>query len=215
MNVTQSVGTAHFSAALREDTEDAATRGASRGPLGTCCPLFGAHGHAYNVHSLEALGALLDFELDRLVLLETAVTLPLDSLVVDEDIRAILLGYEAITLLRAEPLDSASCHVPASSFLSRDTERRSRFSTTPLSEKDHPLGEKDQRLQTRNVVPQLGPMCCRVPLALGPRAARKTWPGALLGLAYNHSERSWDADLTCAQALRCPVGRGPFRARRP
>jgi len=52
-----------------------------------------------------------DLELDRLVLLEVAVTRPLDRGEVDEHVRAAaLLGDEAVALLAVEPLDSASCH---------------------------------------------------------------------------------------------------------
>jgi hypothetical protein len=68
---------------------------------------------------LEALGALLNLELDGLILLQGAVILPLDRFAVDKDIRAALLRYEALALFRAKPLDSASCHLPVLSFLSR------------------------------------------------------------------------------------------------
>jgi len=76
--------------------------------------LLRAHGHADHVHGLEALGALLNLELDRLVLFQGAVTVPLDSFVVDEDIRNSLLRYGAIALFRAKPLLGLSTLRPLS-----------------------------------------------------------------------------------------------------
>src|SRR4051812_30201029 len=61
--------------------------------------------------SLRALGTLRDLELDLLVLVEAAVATPLDGGEVHENIRAaVILGDEAVALLRVEPLDRACCH---------------------------------------------------------------------------------------------------------
>src|SRR2546429_7032356 len=62
------------------------------------------------VRSLRALGALAELELDLLVLLEVLVPLTRDRAEVHEHVGTVLLGDEAETLLRAEPLHGASCH---------------------------------------------------------------------------------------------------------
>jgi hypothetical protein len=59
---------------------------------------------------LQALGALVHVEFDLLVLLEVPVSVPLDGTEVHENVRAALLGDEAITLFRVEPLDGSYRH---------------------------------------------------------------------------------------------------------
>src|SRR5256885_2012219 len=60
---------------------------------------------------LLALGTLGDLELDRLVLIETAVAVTLDCREVDEHVRAAAVqSDEAEALLGVEPLDCSGCH---------------------------------------------------------------------------------------------------------
>src|SRR6185437_936707 len=72
---------------------------------------------AVHVHRLKALGALLDLELDRLVLEQAPTPLPVDLRVVNEDVRAGLLLDETPALLVVEPLYLADCHVSSTSSL--------------------------------------------------------------------------------------------------
>ena len=64
-----------------------------------------------DVHSMGALLALGDVEIDALVLVQSAETLALDSGVVNEEIRATTIGGdEAEALFSVEPLNGALCH---------------------------------------------------------------------------------------------------------
>src|SRR2546430_3607566 len=63
-----------------------------------------------NARRLGTLRSLSHFELDLLVLLQVLVSLARDRAEVHEHVGTILLGDEAETLLRAEPLHGASCH---------------------------------------------------------------------------------------------------------
>src|SRR5205823_1134839 len=69
-----------------------------------------------NVDGLQALGALGHLELDGLVLFQVLVAAALDATEVHEDVVPTFLGDEAVALLRAEPLDGASCHEQSPSF---------------------------------------------------------------------------------------------------
>jgi len=60
-----------------------------------------------NVSSRGTLGAAADLESDLLALLESAVTVTLDSGEVDEEVSTGVTGDEAETLGGVEPLDSA------------------------------------------------------------------------------------------------------------
>src|SRR3954471_19764152 len=64
-----------------------------------------------DVGRLQALGPLADVELDPLVLLEAAEPRFLNGTEVYEHIRTVLLGDEAVALLRVEPLHNTSCHL--------------------------------------------------------------------------------------------------------
>jgi hypothetical protein len=59
-----------------------------------------------DVLSLQALGALLDFELDSLPFIQALVTLGLDRREVHEDVLTGRALDETITLCRVKPLDS-------------------------------------------------------------------------------------------------------------
>jgi hypothetical protein len=62
--------------------------------------------------SLGALGALTDFELNTLVLVEGLEAARLDLRVVNEDIAiGVVRGDEAEALFSVEPLDGSLCHV--------------------------------------------------------------------------------------------------------
>src|SRR5947208_2685899 len=73
-------------------------------------------GHGAYVRRLGPLGALRHIELDLLVLLQVPVSGALDRAEVHEDVGAVLLGDEAVALLRAEPLHRAGGHVPFPPF---------------------------------------------------------------------------------------------------
>ena len=60
-----------------------------------------------DVGGLQTLGAFLDRELNLLALFQGAETRGLDGGVMDEDVRAVGLGEETITLAGIEPLDCA------------------------------------------------------------------------------------------------------------
>src|SRR3954452_2183016 len=64
-----------------------------------------------DVGRLQALGPLAHVELDPLVLLEAPEPRLLNGTEVNEHIRAVLLGDEAVALLRVEPLHNTSCHL--------------------------------------------------------------------------------------------------------
>jgi len=63
--------------------------------------------HAY-VLCLLTFAAGADLELDLLADLETAISVALDSCVVDEDVVAFVSGDEPVALLVVEELDGAS-----------------------------------------------------------------------------------------------------------
>src|SRR5690606_19765113 len=66
---------------------------------------------AADVGSLQALGALLDVELDLLVLGQVAVAVTRDRLEVRENVFAAVVGSdEAEALVGVKPLNSSSCH---------------------------------------------------------------------------------------------------------
>ena len=68
-------------------------------------------GDDYDVRRLQALGALLDLELNPLVLLQRAEASGVDRGEVREHIRGpVLGGDEAEALLSVEPLDHTSSH---------------------------------------------------------------------------------------------------------
>src|SRR4051794_18185036 len=76
----------------------------------TPCPSLRGSDRA-DVLRLRTLLALGHVVLDALVLLERLVAVALDGGVVAEDVgAAVVLGDEAETLLRVEPLHSALCH---------------------------------------------------------------------------------------------------------
>jgi hypothetical protein len=60
------------------------------------------------VFSLQPLGALLDREFDLLTFFQSAETVTADFGKMDEDIRPIVLGQEAVSLAAVEPLDGSA-----------------------------------------------------------------------------------------------------------
>jgi hypothetical protein len=74
----------------------------------------------YNdIGGLQALGTLLDRELDLLAFFQIAIAIALDSGIVNEDVRTILASDETITLAAVEPLngsDGAFRHCETPSF---------------------------------------------------------------------------------------------------
>ena len=60
-----------------------------------------------DVGGLQALGTLLDLELDLLAFFQVLEAIALDSAEVDEDVRAAFALNEAITLAPIEPFDCA------------------------------------------------------------------------------------------------------------
>jgi hypothetical protein len=60
--------------------------------------------------SLRPLRSLHDLELDAVALIQRAKTAPIDGRVVDEYVRAIVLGNKAIPLLIVKPFHGTSCH---------------------------------------------------------------------------------------------------------
>jgi hypothetical protein len=74
------------------------------------------------VRSLQALGSLFDFELDRLAFLKGAEPIGLYGAVVDKNIRAAFACEEAVALRRIEPFDRTGhtlCHFIASPYLNK------------------------------------------------------------------------------------------------
>ena len=68
-------------------------------------------------HRLRTLRSLADLELDSLVLLKGAKTVPLDLRMVDEHIFcAAIRGDEAESLLAVEPFNGSLCHTKLLSF---------------------------------------------------------------------------------------------------
>src|SRR6202034_2829512 len=63
-----------------------------------------------HVRGLQALRALVDLELDLVVLLQVAIPVALDGTEVHEDVRSALLGDKPETFLRVEPLDGSCRH---------------------------------------------------------------------------------------------------------
>src|SRR5579862_4501606 len=70
----------------------------------------GRRSETLDVCSLQTLRSLVDLEGDLLVLLEVPVPVALDGTEVHEDVRAALLGDEAVALLRVEPLHGSCRH---------------------------------------------------------------------------------------------------------
>jgi hypothetical protein len=63
------------------------------------------HLHWNDFSRLQAFGAVLCRELDALTFFQVAVSITLDSGIVDEDIVAAIMLDEAITFATVEPLD--------------------------------------------------------------------------------------------------------------
>src|SRR5580704_8095003 len=84
-----------------------------------------------HVDRLEALRALLDLELDELVLEQATAAFACDLRVVHEDVGPFILLDEAPPLLIVEPLHPAHCHRIAS--------------TSTLSTRPHPAGARPLR----------------------------------------------------------------------
>ena len=63
-----------------------------------------------NVDGLKTLLSLLNFELNRLTLFESAISIDLDRAVVHEDVGTVLLRDESITLFRVKPLHRSGRH---------------------------------------------------------------------------------------------------------
>lgn len=67
------------------------------------------------VGSLISLGTLSDTEGNPLALVESLESISLDSAIMNENVLAIVAGYESITLRRVEPLHcSLSCQICSS-----------------------------------------------------------------------------------------------------
>jgi hypothetical protein len=78
--------------------------------------------HGFYVSCLEALGALFNFELNRLAFLKGAEPVRLYGAVVDENVRAAFACEEAVALRRIEPFDRTGhtlCHFIASPYVKK------------------------------------------------------------------------------------------------
>jgi hypothetical protein len=76
----------------------------------------------FDVSSLQSLGSLFDFELDRLAFLEGAEPIGLYGAVMDENIRAAFACEETISLRRIEPFDRTGhtlCHFIPSPYMNK------------------------------------------------------------------------------------------------
>lgn len=72
--------------------------------------------HFLNVCCLQALGAVGNIECYRLAFGKRLEAAALDRGVVNEDVRAVFLGDETVTLGIVKPLDSSLCHAEAPPF---------------------------------------------------------------------------------------------------